>query len=223
LYCIFAHVNTLLLIPEKPTNSALRKRSFLQSGKLQHHYHRRKGSYRFLGKSALQLVLTIAILSGIVFFINQYVIDIDQMMKALFSDLGLLQIFLVFFLSESFLGLLPPDLFIIWTKSADSPWLMVFILSIISYCGGIVSFLIGRYINGLPKVHKWLHTKYESSVLQFRKFGALVIFLGALTPLPFSPISMITGSLEYPISRYLLVALSRFARFAIYAWFLYRL
>ncbi len=201
----------------------VRKRSLVQKSKLQHHYHRRKGSYRFVGKNMLQLALSIGVLGLALFLVNHYLIDIDAWMAANLAHLNEIQVYLVFSLSESFLGLIPPDLFIIWTKSLSEPWLAVGLLSVLSYGGGQVSFQLGRWINHIPRFHQWIHKKYEGSILQFKKFGALVILLGALTPLPFSPISIISGSLEYPRQKYSLLALSRLLRFFLYAYFLFKI
>jgi len=203
--------------------SPLRKRSLVQKGKLHHHYHRRKGSYQYIGKNFIKLIISILIIGLALFLVNKYLIDIDALMEEHIAHLNPLQIFGVFFLSESILGLLPPDLFIIWTKSLANEWWMVGVLAALSYLGGQVSFQIGRWINHIPSFHSWVHKKYESSLEQFQKFGALVIVLGALTPLPFSPISILSGSLEYSRKRYSILALSRFVRFFIYASLLYKL
>lgn len=205
------------------SSPSLRKRSLVEKGKLHHHYHRRKGSYRYIGKNFIKLSISVVSLGLALYLVNKHLIDIDALMAQHLSHLGQFQIFGLFFLSESFLGLLPPDLFIIWTKSQAQEWLGVGLLASLSYLGGQVSFLIGRWINHLPRFHKWIHKKYEASLAQFQKFGALVIVLGALTPLPFSPISILSGSLEYSWKRYSLLALSRFVRFFIYASFLFKL
>lgn len=204
-------------------SAAPRKRSFLQQGKLHHHYHRRKGSYQFIQQNFIKLIVSILIFGLALFLLNHYVIDIDALMTEHIAHLGQIQVLSLFFFSESFLGLAPPDLFILWTKSQADPWFVVFWLSVLSYLGGQVSFLIGRWINHIPRFHQWVHQKYENSLKQFQKFGALVIVLGALTPLPFSPISIISGSLEYSWARYSILALSRFSRFFIYASLLFKL
>lgn len=204
-------------------SAAPRKRSFIQQGKLHHHYHRRKGSYQFIQQNLIKLIVSILILGLGLFLLNTYVVDIDQVMTEQIAHLGQIQVLGLFFMSESFLGLAPPDLFIIWSKSQSEPWFVLFMLSILSYLGGQISFQIGRWINHIPRFHQWVHQKYENSLKQFQKFGALVIVLGALTPLPFSPISIISGSLEYSRKRYSLLALSRILRFFIYASLLYKL
>ncbi len=206
----------------KSANPA-RKRTILEQGKLHHHYHKRKGSYTFIRQNFIKLGLTIVVLGLGLYLINTYVIDIDTIVSDYLAHLERVQVLSVFFASESFLGLLPPDLFIIWSKSHTQEWLTIGMLAALSYAGGHVSFQLGRWINHIPSFHKWLHRKYEGSIAQFQKFGALVIVLGALTPLPFSPISIISGSLEYSRRRYTFYALARFVRFFIYGSLLLRL
>lgn len=201
----------------------LRKRTIIQKGKLQHHYHRRKGSYHFVGKNMLKLGISLGILGLALFLVNHYVFDIDDWMKSNLDHLTEIQVYTVFVMSESLLGLVPPDLFILWAKSLSDPWLGIGILGVLSYFGGQASFQIGLWINHIPRFHTWIHSKYEESIKQFKKFGALVIVLGALTPLPFAPISVISGSLEYPRGTYSILALSRILRFYLYAYFLFRI
>jgi membrane protein YqaA with SNARE-associated domain len=50
-----------------------------------------------------------------------------------------------------------------------------------------------------------------------QKYGVFLILVAAITPLPWSAISMLVGSLHYPSKKYLLWALARFIRFAVYA------
>jgi len=49
-------------------------------------------------------------------------------------------ILIVFFISESILGLVPPEIFIAWAKKTAEPILNLFILALLSYAGGLVSY-----------------------------------------------------------------------------------
>ena len=53
-------------------------------------------------------------------------------------------IFGIFFASESFLGLLPPEIFIAWADQTVHPFGNLALLSLLSYLGGVVSYGIGR-------------------------------------------------------------------------------
>jgi membrane protein YqaA with SNARE-associated domain len=145
-----------------------------------------------------------------------------QIEELIFSRLPNWLIVGTLFISECFTGILPPDMYILWAKSLDYPYLMVFILALSSYVGGIISWYIGTQLHRLKRVKQWVHIKFSEQFKTFRKFGGLVIFISALTPLPFSPVSVVAGMVEYPFKNYLLVALSRFLRFFLYAFVLYK-
>lgn len=147
----------------------------------------------------------------------------DQLEEMIFSRLPNWLIVGTLFLSECFTGILPPDMYIIWAKSFKHPYLVVFILALSSYVGGIISWFIGTQLHRLKKVKQWVDIKFAEQFKLFRKFGGLVIFISALTPLPFSPVSVVAGMVDYPIKKYLLVALSRFLRFFLYAYVFYQL
>ena len=48
-------------------------------------------------------------------------------------------------------------------------------------------------------------------------FGIYLILIAALTPLPFSAVCILIGSVRYSFGRFALLATSRFIRFGIYA------
>jgi membrane protein YqaA with SNARE-associated domain len=124
----------------------------------------------------------------------------------------------VFFASESFLGLLPPDLFIIWITGLPPFIPKLALLAALSFSGGVVSYQIGRAFSQtqfIRKMHVRYFRKYNRHIDQW---GGLIILIAAMTPLPFSPISMVSGSLQFPFKNYLMFASVRFVRFAIYGW-----
>ncbi|NOX47534.1 MAG: VTT domain-containing protein, partial [Chlorobi bacterium] len=94
---------------------------------------------------------------------------------------------------------------------------IVFLLAVISYIAGFIGFLFGAYLNtslGFRYVRKRFLGKYHSLM---NKYGAFLIIVAATTPLPYSAISMLVGSLKFPMKKYLLFALSRFVRYGFYA------
>lgn len=131
-----------------------------------------------------------------------------------------LLIFSIYAVSEFFLGIIPPEFFMIWALRDDSLndyIFLVFLLTIISYLAGITGYFIGAYLNTTlyyRYVRKRFLGKYHSLLNQF---GPFLIIVAAVTPVPFSAVSMLVGSLRYPFSKYLIYALSRFIRYAVYA------
>jgi membrane protein YqaA with SNARE-associated domain len=128
-----------------------------------------------------------------------------------------LTIILAFFLSESFLGLIPPDFFILWAKQFNSPYAMVGLLSALSYCGGVISYVIGYYIGEIPKVQAWMQKRLMKHIDKLRKWGGTLIAFAALFPLPYSPVCIAAGTIRFPLRLFLLLGLFRIVRFFVYA------
>jgi membrane protein YqaA with SNARE-associated domain len=203
-----------------PTNRNSKNRSLSEKTSLTHQFLKRSGRYRFIGQNLWKLVISIIVLGVVVGLVNHFLIDIDVLMEGLFSHFSIWGILTVFFASESFLGLLPPDLFIFWTATLSAPWLMIGLLALLSYGGGVVSFYLGRNLQRFPSISNWVHFKFRKQALTFNKFGGLLIFVAALTPLPFSPVSLIAGAVDYPFASYWKMALSRIIRFFLYGFLL---
>ncbi|MCF8378162.1 MAG: VTT domain-containing protein [Bacteroidales bacterium] len=131
----------------------------------------------------------------------------------------------IYSVSELFMGIIPPELFIIWALKFGSLYdyiFYVFIFTLISYIAGLIGFLFGRYLNTtilFRYIRRRFLGKYHSLL---QKYGYFLILVAALTPLPYSAISMLVGSFRYPMKNYLLWALSRFIRFAVYAVIIYK-
>jgi len=129
-------------------------------------------------------------------------------------------IFSIYILSELIFGIIPPELFMMWALRAGSLTdyaFIVFLFAIISYISGIVGFLFGSYLNKtilFRYIRRRFLGRYHSAL---QKFGFFMILVAAITPLPFSAISMLVGSLHYPLSKYLWWASARFIRFFVYA------
>ncbi len=186
-----------------------------------HNYFKRSGIYRFIGINFIKLVITTLILATIFFFVEKYLIDFNSIFDYLFKNLNSTIVFLVFFISEIFLGLLPPDLFIAWTNSCYSPWVGVSILAFSSYFASYFSYKIGTYIRSIPKVNRIIEKKYEKNYVLVKKFGGLVIVFAALFPLPYSPVILISGILKFPLKTLMLLAIFRIIRFYIFATFIF--
>lgn len=214
----------MIFVKHLPMPKTVRKqRSLYQNTRLYHHHFRRKGSYQFAAKNFFRLLLGLSVLGLSLGLINHYLIDVDILMKSLFESFPTEGILLVFFLSESILGILPPDLFIYWTRIWENPWLGITILALLSYGGGIASYFIGTRIGALPAVKLWLIRKFRTQLVTLKRYGGLLIFISALTPLPFSPISTISGLINYGFKRYAIMALSRIIRFYLYALVLFQI
>ncbi|MCB0395161.1 MAG: hypothetical protein KDD36_00825 [Flavobacteriales bacterium] len=134
-------------------------------------------------------------------------------------------IFLVFFISETIIGILPPELFIGWALSHEEiPFAVnVLFLSMVSYLAGILAYGMGRWIRNFSYVRIRLRAKKVRNYVQYyERWGGLLIIISAVTPVPFATISLISGTFSFGIWRYLLYSSVRFARFAMVAYIIFR-
>ncbi|MCM4157367.1 VTT domain-containing protein [Gramella sp. AN32] len=185
--------------------------------RLLHQYYGYTGFYKFVWASLRKAVLPIVLVVAALWAIDRYLLDIEQMLVTITETYEPFQIIGIFFLSESLLGLVPPELFIAWSGKMNSPFLYLSILALASYLGGIVSYFIGVGITKIPSVHNTMELKLARHIKNTRKWGGFLIIVGALLPIPFSITSMAAGIISFPFASYLIFGLLRFARFFLYA------
>lgn len=196
------------------TSSKSVKKTRLQ---LLHQYYSYTGFYKFLGTSLKKALPPIILFIAGLLFVNYFVIDINELLLYVTENYADYIVFSVFFASESILGLIPPEIFIAWSDKASNPILYITILAALSYCGGIISYFIGKSITKIPSVHEYLEVKMAKHIKNARKWGGFLIVVGALLPIPFSITSIASGMIKYPLISYLLFGLLRFLRFYLYA------
>ena len=185
--------------------------------KLLHQYYNYTGFYKFVGNSLKKAFLPILLFVAALVAVNEFVININSVLVTVtetFSPTGILFVFLV---SESLLGLVPPELFIAWAGKSAMPITYLSLLALASYMGGIFSYFMGRGITKIPSVHKYLETKMSKHIKNTEKWGGFLIVVGALLPIPFAITSIAAGIINYKFRHYLLFGLLRFIRFYGYA------
>ena len=126
-------------------------------------------------------------------------------------------IYSVFLLSETALGLLPPEMFIAWAAKLNTPWIALFVLASLSYIGGVIAYFLGTRLFLVPFIKTHIETKIQKHIINLRKWGGIFVFLGAVSPIPHSIVSLASGLIKYNFKSYLLWALFRYMRFVIYA------
>lgn len=160
----------------------------------------------------------------ILFVLTKHNVDRDLLLKYeyLYEKTGL--ILFIFTLSELIIGIIPPELFFIWSlRSGDLHVFIIYviILTIISYIAGFLAFLFGRYLHN-TLLYKYLQKKYlKKTEVLLQEYGLYLILVSALTPIPFSGTSMLVGSVNYPVNKYLYWSLSRFVKFIVSAYIIW--
>lgn len=134
-------------------------------------------------------------------------------------------IYLIFCASEFFVGIIPPEIFMIWASKRGDVWTYISIiafLAVISYFMGYLTFLIGKMIH--KKVSfRYIRIKFfKQTWPQLKKYGIFFIIVAALTPIPWSGTCLLVGSAGYPSERFLKLALFRILRFAMYGFIVYQ-
>lgn len=189
----------------------------MKRGHIYHVYYRRSGTYRFIGVNSIKLLFVMVLLGVAAYLINKHVIEIDKISLYLTENFSTPAVFSFFFLSEATLGLFAPELVLVWISTFSFPWLWALIIAIISYLGGMLAYYIGTKLHQLPIIHRWVDVKFAEQFKQIRKFGGILVILGTLTPLPYSPICIVSGVVGFPFKKFLLLTLTRFIRVLIYA------
>ena len=173
--------------------------------------------YSFIKSTAFKGAIVAIIFILLLLFVDSFIVDIGSLLTNLVETCSPLVILSVFLLSESLLGLLPPEIFIAWASKSSHSYLNLFLLSSISYIGGIISYFIGNRLFLIPSVKDHIELKIAKHIINLRKWGGIFVFLGAVSPIPHSIVSMACGLIKYNFKYYLLWSLFRFIRFLVYA------
>jgi len=191
-------------------NSAFKRWSLI------HRYYRITRFYEFLKVSLYRSFFLIVIFVLLLMAVNFFIIDINLMINNISERYSPIVVVLFFLISESMLGLIPPEIFILWSSRSVYPDLFLFAIATASYLGGILSYLIGMRISYFSTISKYLELKISQYILNLRKWGGFFIVVGALSPIPHSIVSIGSGLIGYKFKYYLLWSLFRYLRFLIY-------
>ena len=175
----------------------------------------------FLFKNLLRGLLWFAVIIFAFIYLEDFLLenfksDIEVLQR---NPIGLL---ITFFVSEVVFGLVPPEFFMmIWILSKISLAgyiINLAILSVISYIAGVIGFYIGRNFSK-TKLYKKLFGRYLIQYKrQLKRYGGFLVFVGAVTPLPYSATCMLAGSVDLSTRDFLLIGIARVIRFAVYGW-----
>lgn len=183
--------------------------------KLLHQYYSYTGFYSFVWQ-AVKKALPYIIGAIIAIYVVNHFFDINGALIKLTEILPSYGVLSFFFVSETLLGLIPPEIFIAWSGKMPNPWGYLSILAILSYTGGLLAYHLGRMITKIPSVHNYLEVKMQKQLKNSRKWGGFLIIVGALLPLPFSISCIAAGIIKFPFKIVALFGALRLLRFVIY-------
>ena len=191
-------------------------RSFKSKIKEKHVQYKERGLYRYVGINILKIIFVYAILVVLLFLASKYLFDFNKIFEYFISRFSDTFTVILFFVSESFLGLVPVDLFVLWAMKFESPLPYLALLGLLSYAGGVISYFIGMWISMIPKVKAYTEKKLANYILFVRKWGGAFIVVAALFPFtPFSMVVIALSLLKYPFRYFILFALTRLVRFVL--------
>jgi membrane protein YqaA with SNARE-associated domain len=191
-------------------------KGFLIRLKAKHLINREKGVYSYMWKTSLKIILIYLAVMVPALLIGKYLIDFNAVFKFITTHFSDLFVLVVFLMSESLLGMIPPDFFVIWCAKFNSPFLFLTILGVLSYSGGAISYYIGYWISGRKRMKAYSERVLKKYIGMVRKWGGAFIVISALFPFsPFSIVVIAVSLFKYPFRLYLIYGISRIVRFII--------
>jgi membrane protein DedA with SNARE-associated domain len=160
---------------------------------------------------------------GFILF-NHYVdIESSDFLMSLGNNPGV--VYLIYFFSEIIIGIIPPEMFMMWSlefTQGRNYILDVALLALISYAAGVVTYLFGIYFHKTV-LYRYLRRRYLGKFeARFHQFGGFLLFVAAVTPVPYSGICMVMGAVNYSKKKFFLITLFRFLRFIVYGYIIWR-
>jgi membrane protein YqaA with SNARE-associated domain len=135
---------------------------------------------------------------------------------------------LISFAESSFLPI-PPDFLLVPMILAQPrrAWLIAAVCTITSVVGGYVGYAIGYFLFdaiGLPVLEFYhMMDKYEVFKAAFAEWGAWIIVIKGLTPIPFKLVTIASGAAQFDLVPFTVASLiSRSLRFFLLAALLWR-
>ena len=192
-----------------------RQKTFQEKVDIWHRWNKHTGLYSFMGKIIVKLLIIIALIVGAVLVLNHF-FNLSKIIEDYIFSHDTPGVLTLFLISESFLGWIPPDLFIMWSDKFNSPLLWLTSLGTISYVGGINAYFIGKTALKFPKFRAWLENRNAEFFVRIQKWGGIIIILAALFPLPFATTTLAAGMVKYPLKQTMLYGLTRYIRFYLY-------
>lgn len=150
---------------------------------------------------------------------------IDTALSSLEKPIAMRIFFLISFLESALLPVPIESLSIPLLTARKNPWPIAFWGSVSSVLGGVTGYLIGFFL--FSTVGEWMIETYKMTE-QFEQLkvqvaenipkGSWIVFLGAVSPIPFKLVSIASGAIGFPFLIFFLVAaIGRSLRFIAFA------
>lgn len=175
---------------------------------------------QFLLNNLLKGLFYLVLLVGVFLLLRQF--STEDQRYAWFGPIydNAILVISLFVLSEILFGIIPPEVFMLWSLETGmiGPYFFsIGILSLISYGAGFLNFNVGRWVRDKNWINRSRFPRLKKYMRLFEKFGGYLVVVASLTPLPFSAISLLSGMGGLLPRKYLLLSLFRILRYFLYA------
>lgn len=167
------------------------------------------------GRLILRSLSVLAFFLAVSLALIRLELPVEEQASDVISRGGLVGVFIFVFVVDTFVVPATMDVVFPFTH-AWSPLPLLTVMSVASVLGGICGYWIGRSLYFLPFVRRTVAGYYRRGATLLERYGYWGVVLAALTPLPFSTVSWITGMLLIPFGRFAAAALWRIPRVAGY-------
>lgn len=178
---------------------------------------------RFLIKNLVRGIFWLVIIITAFVLLKNHV-EVELFNKLVFTYEHTIIVISIYIGSETVFGIIPPELFMIWAlgfESLSKYIILVLIFASLSYLAGIAGFLFGNFLSQ-SKTYRLIKKYFLQKYMRYLyRYGGFLVIVASLTPIPFSGVAMLVGSLKYPLKSYLLFSLFRFVRFAVYGFIIW--
>lgn len=179
---------------------------------------------KFLLSNLTKGLLWLSIIVGFVLFVNSVFDEVDYEKHLQPINDQPVWVFLVFLVSEIVFGIIPPEIFMLWGAHLEGLGFYIFsiaIFSTFSYGAGVLGFFFGNYMYKTGFYEFLRKHVLKNYIIYLNKYGGFLVIVASLTPLPYSAISMLVGSVKFPFKKFLAYSSFRFLRFAAYSFIIW--
>ena len=168
----------------------------------------------------LRMIVGLLLLIGALVLLSTYFREpIMAFSRGFVEQYGGFAVFGGIFLADAFVAPIPHDLLTgVALLGGLGFWSVVGLASAGSLIGGTVGFVLASRMSHFASVERFIKKRIASAERIVRRYGALAVAIGAVSPLPYSLSAWAAGLLHMRFSQFFLVSLLRLPRFAFYLW-----
>lgn len=152
----------------------------------------------------------------VIILLEKFLLDFNKVYAYIFEKFSDGEIIVTVLISETIIGLFPPEIFMVWTTKFNYPVIMLSILGAVAYMGGIIAYQAGYWLSKREKIRSYIEKRLRKQMALTQKWGGAFIVFAAIFPFtPYAAVVMAVSLLKYPFGRFLIFGIFRILRFII--------